>query len=56
MVVGVCFERFVIRVRNSRRLAFGVGDPRARPNERQACDAVAIFAAVDAANRLHIGY
>ncbi len=56
MVVGVCFERFVIRVRHRRRARLGEGDPRARPNEGQACDAVPIFAAVDAANRFHVGY
>ena len=56
MVVGVCFERPVIRVRNPRRPRLGEGDPRARPNERQACDAVPILAVIDAANRLHVGY
>jgi hypothetical protein len=56
MVVGVCVERFVIRVRNPRRLTFGAGDPRARPNADQACDAVPILAVIDAANRLHTGY
>jgi hypothetical protein len=56
MVVGVWFKRFVIRVRHRRRPRLGAGDPRARPNERQACDAVAILAVIDAANRFHIGY
>ena len=56
MVVGGCFERFVIRVRHPRRLTFGEGDPRARPNERHTCDAVPIFAVIDAANRFHVGY
>ena len=56
MVVGVCVERFVIRVRNPRRLTFGADVSRARPNERQALDAVAVFAVVDAANRLHTGH
>jgi len=56
MVVGVWFERFAIRVRHRRRPRLGEGDPRARPNERQACDAVPILAVIDAANRLHTGY
>ncbi len=56
MVVGGCFERFVIRVRHRRRARLGEGDRRARPNGRQACDAVPIFAVVDAANRFHVGY
>ena len=34
MVVGVCVERLVIRVRNPRRERLGAGDPRARPNEQ----------------------
>ena len=56
MVVGGCFERFVIRVRHRRRARLGEGDRRARPIESQACDAVPVFAAVDAANRFHTGY
>jgi hypothetical protein len=55
-VAGVCFERFVIRLRNPCWLAFGVGDPMARPNASHTFGAVPIFFVVDAASRLHTGY
>ncbi len=46
----------LVRIRNRRRLRLSAGAPRARPNAGQTCDGVPIFAVVDAANGLHVGY
>lgn len=56
MVVSLWSDRFLVRVRYRRRLAFRAGASSASPNAGQTSDEVPIFAVVDAANRLHTGH